>query len=205
MPATRGTLAKPDFWLSSSGRGERASEGLGEGGGIHRGTHPSEVAKAGWAVGALLTEKGHLTTGLEEREGVGARAVFNGRRRGGSGTQTFVHHKKKRVDKIFPLVNFVLPHDGHFDLERGGGGTRPWRLALLACGGAYWPLTLEPSAMTSRASTCPGGGGSRMQLLPMASSPDGLISARYAVITKIPGWEVLTTTSNVNATQGHGC
>ena len=39
-------------------------------------------------------------------------------------------------------------------------------------------------------------------LLPMASSPDGLISARYAVITKTPGWEVLTTTSNVNVTQG---
>ena len=28
-----------------------------------------------------------------------------------------------------------------------------------------------------------------MQLLPMASSPDGLISARYAFITKTPGWE----------------
>ena len=54
----------------------------------------------------------------------------------------------------------------------GGGrgvGTRPWWLALLACGGTYWPLTLEPSAMTSRhpyfcghphclrASTCLGG------------------------------------------------
>ena len=50
-----------------------------------------------------------------------------------------------------------------------------------------------------------GGGGSRMQPLPMASSPDGLISARYAVITKTPGWEVLTTTSKVNVTQGHGC
>ena len=43
-----------------------------------------------------------------------------------------------------------------------------------------------------------------MQLLPMASSPDGLISARYAVITKAPGWEVPTTTSSVNVTQGHG-
>ena len=43
-----------------------------------------------------------------------------------------------------------------------------------------------------------------MQLLPMASSPDGLISARYAVITKTPGWEVLTTTSNVNVTLGGG-
>ena len=41
-----------------------------------------------------------------------------------------------------------------------------------------------------------------MQLLPMASSPDGLISARYAVIMKIPGWEVLTTTSNVGGGGG---
>ena len=32
-----------------------------------------------------------------------------------------------------------------------------------------------------------------MQLQPMGSSPDGLISARDAVITKTPGWEVLTT------------
>ena len=31
-----------------------------------------------------------------------------------------------------------------------------------------------------------GGGGTRMHLLPMASSPDGLISARDAVITKTP-------------------
>ena len=30
-----------------------------------------------------------------------------------------------------------------------------------------------------------------MQLLPMASSLDGLISARYAVTTKTRGWEVL--------------
>ena len=90
-------------------------------------------------------------------------------------------------------------------------------MALLACGGAYWPLAFEPSAMTSRHPyyyghphcrghpPALGGGESRMQLLPMASSPDGLISARHAVITKTPGWEVLTTTSNVNATQGHGC
>ena len=42
-----------------------------------------------------------------------------------------------------------------------------------------------------------------MQLLPMAPSPDGLISARFAVITKTAGWEVPTTTSNVNVPQGH--
>ena len=44
-----------------------------------------------------------------------------------------------------------------------------------------------------------------MQFLLMTSSPDSLISARYAVITKTSGWEVLTTTSNVSVTQGHGC
>ena len=43
-----------------------------------------------------------------------------------------------------------------------------------------------------------------MQLLPMASSPDGLINARDAVITKTPGWEVLTTTRNVNQLGGGG-
>ena len=45
-----------------------------------------------------------------------------------------------------------------------GVGTRPWWLALLACGGAYWPLALEPSAMASRHLHCRGhppawGGG----------------------------------------------
>ena len=48
-----------------------------------------------------------------------------------------------------------------FHPPRGGGGvgTRPWWLALLACGGAYWPVTLEPSAVTSRHPHCRGGGG----------------------------------------------
>ena len=43
-----------------------------------------------------------------------------------------------------------------------------------------------------------------MQLLPMASSSEGLISARDAVITKTPGREVLTTTRNVNVSGGGG-
>ena len=38
----------------------------------------------------------------------------------------------------------------------GGVGTRPWGLALLACGSAYWPLAFEPSAMTSRHPYCCG-------------------------------------------------
>ena len=37
-----------------------------------------------------------------------------------------------------------------------------------------------------------------MQLLPMASSLAGLISAQFAVITKMPGWEVLTTWGGVD-------
>ena len=43
-----------------------------------------------------------------------------------------------------PLMAYPFPRGG------GGVGTRPWWLALLACGGADWPLALEPSAMTSR-------------------------------------------------------
>ena len=42
-----------------------------------------------------------------------------------------------------------------------------------------------------------------MQLLPMASSPD-LISARYAAITKTPGWGALTTTSTTHTRRGGG-
>ena len=44
-------------------------------------------------------------------------------------------------------------------VKRGGGGvcTKPWWLALLACGGAYWPLAFEPSAMLCYAKR--GGGG----------------------------------------------
>ena len=43
------------------------------------------------------------------------------------------------------------PHATPYPPLWGGGvGTRPWWLALLTCGGAYWPLAFEPSAMTSR-------------------------------------------------------
>ena len=54
-----------------------------------------------------------------------------------------------------------LLRGGSCVLGGGGVGTRPWWLALLACGGAYWPLALEPSAMTSRHPHCRGhmGGG----------------------------------------------
>ena len=38
---------------------------------------------------------------------------------GGSGTQKFVY--QKWPDQIFPMVNFVVSHDGHFGLGPGGG------------------------------------------------------------------------------------
>ena len=59
------------------------------------------------------------------------------------------------------VVQF-LKHQGREACKRvvcvrgvGGVGTRPWWLALLACGGAYWPLAFEPSA------TFGGGVGTR--------------------------------------------
>ena len=51
-----------------------------------------------------------------------------------------------------------LLHEHCFFLG-GGGGTRPWWLALLACEAAYWPLALEPSVLTFvRGGGCVGGG-----------------------------------------------
>ena len=47
-------------------------------------------------------------------------------------------------------ISFCKFHFLHFEIRvQGGFGTRPWWLARLACGGTYWPLAFEPSAMTS--------------------------------------------------------
>ena len=104
--------------------------------------------------------------------------------------QNSEYFEYRHIGSTLPELH-AAPFGEFFSSWLGGGevGTRPWWLALLACGGAYWPLALEPSAMTSRhphywghPHCCGhppawGGGESRMQLLPMASSPDGLISA----------------------------
>ena len=75
----------------------------------------------------------------------------------------------------------------------GGGG---WHKALVVGSVSLWRRLLasrlwtfcydKQASVLLRASALPHlpGWESRMQFLPMASSPDGLISARYAVITK---------------------
>ena len=63
----------------------------------------------------------------------------------------------------------VTPRDSvlcRFVAAQGGGGLGGW--LCWACGGAYWPLALEPSAMTSRHPHCRGhppasGGGGGIQ------------------------------------------
>ena len=71
-------------------------------------------------------------------ERAGIRASFErGGGEGGRGfwTQNLVY--QKWPDQIFPIVNFVFSHFGHFGLGRGGGGfgggvpPPPWFLIIL--------------------------------------------------------------------------
>ena len=55
-----------------------------------------------------------------EREGGGGDFFEERRGGGGSGTQKCVY--QQWPDQMFPMVNFVFSHDGHFGLEGGGGG-----------------------------------------------------------------------------------
>ena len=83
--------------------------------------------------------------------------------------------------------------------RRGGGGvgTRPRWLALLACGGAYWPLALEPSSMTSRRPYycghphCRGGGGGGADLrdppTQIFGKPTGQAGRQWHVWTDLSG------------------
>ena len=77
---------------------------------------------------------------------------------GGSGTQTFVYQEWPA--RIFPMVNFVCSHDGHFGLRGGGcpeggvsrGNPPPllrWCTAIL----------IRPCVGTGFVATCRGGGG----------------------------------------------
>ena len=45
-----------------------------------------------------------------------------------------------------------------WSVEGGGVGTRPWWLALLACGGAYWPLA-GPMGLSVGGGGVQGSGG----------------------------------------------
>ena len=122
-------------------------------------------------------------------------------------TQSAAHgHEATDTGLAYPPVSQAHGHHHIvqcFCSTRGGGGvgTRPWWLALLACGGAYWPLAFEPSATTSRHPYycghphCRGHPRSWVGIQNATSAHGGLISAQCAVITKTPGWEVLTTTA----------
>ena len=59
--------------------------------------------------------------------------------RGGAGTQNFVHQKWS--DQIFPILNFIVSHDGHFGLgeEGAGGGGVPLLLRCTAIPILPWP------------------------------------------------------------------
>ena len=68
---------------------------------------------------------------------------------GGDGTQKFVY--QKWPNQIFPIVNFVLSHDGHFGLGGSKGGYPPPLLLLIWCAAILilpWarPLPLLPQA-----------------------------------------------------------
>ena len=54
------------------------------------------------------------------------------------------------IDCSFGLLPRCLFAGTHWSGGGGVFGTRPWWLALLARGGAYWPLALEHSAIASR-------------------------------------------------------
>ena len=56
-------------------------------------------------------------------------------RKGGGGVW-FVY--QTWPDKIFPIVNFVFSHDGHF--LKGGGGSREGTPSVYFPGGAYSPF-----------------------------------------------------------------
>ena len=103
-------------------------------------------------------------------ESIGHTHTHSGRNFHSYGTTGLLRHQKQFFGPSFPPPPWgVAPEratvaptpgrDGHQMIpppSAGGFGTRPWWLALLACGGACWPLTLEPSAMTSRHPHCCG-------------------------------------------------
>ena len=114
-----------------------------------------------------------------------------------------------RPDRGFSKILACL--DGGGGSAQGPSGWLCWPVAapiglsppLSFCYDKQASVLLRASALP-RASTCLGG-NPECNFCPWRPPPDGLISASYAVITKTPGREVLTTTSNMNVTQGHGC
>ena len=115
---------------------------------------PKAVAGTGPQFYGVRTPHAPTPT-LKQAPTAGAQAR-NGLEEGNRGREG-VWEPKGRVPKVAHLNNsvckcHVFPLRNLGPGRAGGGwvGTRPWWLALVGCGGAYWPLALEPSAMTSR-------------------------------------------------------
>ena len=103
------------------------------------------AADAQTAHPATSSTPGAPTTGLRERGNNTSRST------GRSGRQNTATQRNMRREKRGTVQGPVKKQQPDGMSHGGGGvGTRPWWLALLACGGAYWPLAFEPSAMTSR-------------------------------------------------------
>ena len=94
-----------------------------------------------------------------QREGQSWSDLCPPRGRGGGLHHTMVALKRQQFQcnlKFFfvrQLWHLVFPM---LSGPSEGFGIRPWWLALLACGGPYWPLAFEPSAMTRRHPHCRG-------------------------------------------------
>ena len=80
---------------------------------------------------------------------------------------------------------------------QGGSGTRPWWLALLACGGAYWPLALEPSAKRSRHPHYCGHPHCRGHPRGGTSEPAPTPTARRCVSARCPVWHSVSVRDSV--------
>ena len=165
----RGTGHRPQRTAPRLGQGKVHCAGHGQEGvqvvmgtqvGVGRGGSGKTARVSQWSISVVhttvtLAAKATSPSGISP--GDSQRVVMNGRREAPAQRVLCIvplgPHRRSGSAKLLLIAPF-----GHFGL--GGFGTRPWWLALLACGGAYWPLALEPSAMTGGGSRG-GGGGTR--------------------------------------------
>ena len=122
--------------------------------------------------------------------------------RGGEGgrgfwTQNLVY--QKWPDQIFPIVNFVFPHYGHFGLGRGGGGfgggvpqNPPWFLIILK---KPCPAPPRPSVISDlRARRSPGPYVTALTKSPVEWNA---ISSAVHFRAEVRGWDWQTSRRSI--------